>query len=167
MKEAGRIIYQDNDLLLTETEEGLYLIKGEASYGVTDYPFEPCIYLRAADGSVKTLHNSFSAEELCRAAKEKGSIRMISGNEYDIRGVFRLILKAVGLPGVSFDISYLEGQCLLDYMEERGALSPETAVDLADAGISNPNLMHTFIHAKKAARTENGLFYLRSKRKAL
>ena len=107
-----------------------------------------------------TVHNSFTLEQLCRAIEANGSMTMVTGDDYDVAGVFRLLRKAIELSMESVDVGYLEGRCFMDYMKERGALSPETAVDLAGAGLKNPNAMNVFLHSKKVGRTADGLFYL-------
>ena len=48
----------------------------------------------------------------------------------------------------------------MDYMRERGAVSPETAVSPAEVGMDNPNLMYVFLHSHKVEKTPEGLFYL-------
>lgn len=155
-----KIIYQDDDIILADSGEETYLIKGGDSYRLSSHPYEPCLYIQSSDQSETAVHNSFTVDALLDAAQRNGTIRMITGNEYDIRGICRLMLKAVDISMDSVDIGYLEGQCFIDHMKERGAFSPETAVDLSEAGLKNPNMMRTFIHSKKVGKTDNGLFYV-------
>ena len=49
----------------------------------------------------------------------------------------------------------------MDILAERGAVSPETAADLQDAGMSNPRMMNPLVHSKKVGETAEGRFYLR------
>lgn len=85
---------------------------------------------------------------------------MITGNTYDKNGVFRLLRKAAELGRDSIDIAYAEGRCFMDYMKARGAYTEETAIDLREAGMKNPDSLNTFIHSKKVCRTSDGRFFL-------
>lgn len=152
--------YQIDDIALWEDDGRFYMRMDDNVYRLSDHPYEPCLYIRLSDGKWVTIHNSFTVEELCRAMQTDGSIRMITGDEYTVRGVFELIRKAIGLSMESVDISYVEGRCFMDLLKEHGAVSPETAINLTDAGLKNPNVMNPFIHSKKVARTEEGSFYL-------
>jgi hypothetical protein len=99
-------------------------------------------------------------DELCRAAKTNGTIKMITGDEYDMHGICMLLRKALTLSKESVDIGYLEGCCFMDYLEKCGAASEETAVPLKDSGIDNPNVMNSFLHSKKVKRTNDARFYI-------
>jgi hypothetical protein len=85
---------------------------------------------------------------------------MITGNEYDMGGICKLLRKAIELGRKAVYIHYVEGCCFMDYMKECGAIVPETAIDLTDAGMKNPRMMNTFIHSKHVGVTEDGLFWL-------
>ena len=158
--ESLETIYQDGDLLLGKYEGRYYLFRGEQSYRLSDYPYEPCLYIEAAPGVCITIHNSFTLDELCRAANTKGTIKMVTGDEYDMHGVCMLLRKALDLSKESVDIGYLEGCCFMDYLEVCGATSEETAVPLMDSGIDNPNVMNPFLHSKKVNRTNDARFYI-------
>ena len=159
-KELPETIYQDGDLLLGKCEEQYYLFKGEQSCQLFDHLYEPCLYIEATQGSFITVHNSFTLDELCRAARTNGTIRMITGDEYDMQGICMLLLKALTLSKESVDIGYLEGCCFMDYLEECGATSEETAVPLTGSGIDNPKVMNPFLHSKKVKRTNDGRYYI-------
>ena len=160
-RESLNVIFQEGDLCLGDVDERTYLLDGERSFWLSDHPYEPCLYVKTSDGAMMTVHHAFTVEELCRAAKEDSIIRMITGNEYDIRGVCRLLLKAVELSRDDVDIGYVEGSLFLDHLKQQGAVSPETAVDPAAVGIRNPKMMNPFLHSKKVCCTAEGLFYLR------
>lgn len=155
-----KTIYRENGILLGETDGKYYLIIGENTYRLDDLRYEPCLYIKGSDRMMLTIHHAFTVEELCRAAQTDSSIKMVTGNDYNISGVLKLIRKAIELSMESVDLSYVEGHCFMDYMREHGALSPETAVAPADAGMKNAP-MYSFIHSKKVCRTSDGLFYLR------
>ena len=159
-RELLETIYQDGDLLLGKYEEQYYLFKGGQSCRLSDYLYEPCLYIETGQGNSITVHNSFSLSELCRAAKTNGTIRMITGDEYDMQGIFMLLRKALTLSKESVDVGYLEGCCFMDYLEECGATSEETAVPLTDSGIDNPNVMNPFLHSKKVRRTNDARYYI-------
>lgn len=160
-----KTIYQEGGTLLGEADGKHWLVMDEKTFRLSDYLYEPCLYIKDPDGRMVTIHHSFTVSELCNAAQTNSSVMMISGNEYDIRGMLMLIRKAVELSRESVDISYVEGHCFMDYMKAYGALSPETAVDLAGAGLKNPNAMNTFIHSGKVGRTKGDLFYLKDPKK--
>lgn len=159
-KESLKTIYQDGDLLLGECEGKYYLFRGEQRCQLSDHPYEPCLYIKAATGACITIHNSFTLEELCRAARTNGTIWMVTGDEYDMQGICMLLRKALDLSKESVDVGYLEGCCFMDYLEECGATSEETAVPLTDRGIDNPNVMNPFLHSKKVKRTNDARFYI-------
>ena len=159
-RESLETIYRDGDILLGKYEGQYYLFKGEQSFQLSDHPYEPCLYIEAAQGIFITIHHSFTLDELCRAAKTNGTIRMITWNEYDMPGICMLLRKALALSKESVDIGYLEGCCFMDYLEECGATSEETAVPLTDRGIGNPNVMYPFLHSKKVKRTNDARYYL-------
>ena len=159
-RESLETIYQDGDLLLGKYEGQYYLFKGEQPYLLAGHPYEPCLYIKAAQGILITVHNSFTLDELCRAAETNGTIKMITGDEYDMQGICMLLRKALTLSKESVDIGYLEGRCFMDYLEERGATSEESAVPLTDSGIDNPNVMNPFLHSKKVKRTNDARYYL-------
>lgn len=159
-----KTIYRGNGILLGETDGKYYLVAEENTYRLSDHIYEPCLYIKGSDRTMVTIHHAFTVDELCRTAQTGSSISMITGNDYNIDGVLKLICKAIALNRESVDLSYVEGHCFMDYMREHGAVSPETAVDPADAGMKNAP-MYSFIHSKKVARTSDGLFYLRDRSK--
>ena len=160
-EEQLTVVYREEGLVLGEADGKVWLLLGERSFRLDDYPFEPCLYLKADDGQFVTVHHSFTVAELLRAAKESGRIRMITGNEYGAAGLMRLLRKAVELGREEVDIGYVEGRVFMDILAERGAVSPETAADLQDAGMSNPRMMNPLVHSKKVGETAEGRFYLR------
>ena len=85
---------------------------------------------------------------------------MITGDEYDMQGICMLLRKALTLQKESVDVGYLEGCCFMDYLEECGAISEETAVPLTDSGIDNPKVMNPFLHSKKVKRTNDARYYI-------
>ena len=163
-KEKVNRIREANDILFGESEGRFYIFYGDRSCRVSDYPYEPCLYIKGTDGTMVTIHNSFTVDTLCRMAESGEKITLVSGNEYDIDGIFTLIRKALELAMESVDVSYLEGHCFMDYMKTRGAVSPETAVNPADFGLKNAP-MYSFLHSKKVGQTPEGFFYLREKKK--
>ena len=115
-REALVAIYQEGDLLLGEAEGKMYLFRGGDAYWLSDYPFEPCLYIKAFDGSMTVIHHALTVDELRRAARTNGSIAMITGDEYDVRGLCSLLLKAIDLPPAEVDIHYVEEHCFADYL---------------------------------------------------
>ena len=160
MSENG-IIYQDGNIALKDGGDRLLLTVGEDTHIITDNTyFEPDIFIKTSDRKLITVSHSFTLKEIVHAIERNADIRMITGNQYDIKGVIKLLIKAIELGEKQVDISYLEGHCFMDYMRERGAVSPETAVSPAEVGMDNPNLMYVFLHSHKVEKTPEGLFYL-------
>ena len=151
-------LYQNKDVKLTEKDGCLYFIAGKNVYRISSYPHER-LYIETENGHTIVIHNAFTVDEMRRAAQTGESIRMITGNEYDIGGVCMLLQKAIELGRNSVYIHYVEGCCFMDYMKEHGATSPETAIDLTVAGMKNPRMMNTFIHSKHVGMTEGGSFW--------
>lgn len=158
--EPSSIIYRDGDFLLGKSGGKYYLCTGEQSFQLSSYHYEPCLYIKGADGFFLTIHHAFTLDELCRVAQSNGSMKMITGDEYDMQGICMLLRKALTLPMESVDIGYLEARCFADYLEKCGAVSEETAVPLADWGIKNPNVMNSLLHAKKVNRTNDARYYI-------
>ena len=90
---------------------------------------------------------------------------MISGNDYDVPGVFALIRKAIELERTDIDLSVVEQYRFLDFLKERGANSLETALSPADFGLKNCK-MTSFIHSKKVEWTVDGRFYIENEEDA-
>ena len=155
-----RIIYSSGDLLLGQSGETYYLRTGERSYQLSSNSYEPCLYIEGPDGFCITIHHAFTLDELCSTAQTNGSMEMITGDKYDMQGICMLLRKALTLSMESVDIGYLEARCFMDYLEECGAVSEETAVPLADRGIRNPNVMNPLLHSKKVRRTKDAGYYI-------
>lgn len=158
--ESMRIIYRDGDLLLVQSGEKYFLCTGERSYRLSSYLYDHCLYIKGPDGFYITIRHAFTLDELCRAAQTNGSMEMITGDEYDMKGICMLLRKALTLSMESVDIGYLEAVCFMDYLEECGAVSEETAVPLTDRGLKNPNVMNFLQHAKKVNRTNDARYYI-------
>ena len=107
------------------------------------------------------IHNAFDREVIRHIAEHGGSTRSISGNEYDIGRVMRLLVLAVSFrPDV--DISYLEGKMAVESLKEAGAFSPETAVYVWDIGfrIIPASMSRSKRLSERVAYTEDGRAYL-------
>lgn len=153
-------LYQDKDVKLSETDGCLYFTVGEKVYRISSLPQEPCLYIETKNGHTIVIHNACTTDELRRVSQTEESIRMITGNEYGIGGVCMLIRKAIELGRKSVYIHYVEGCCFMDCMKEKGAVSPESAIDLTAYGLKNPRMMNTLIHSKHVGVTEDGSFWL-------
>ena len=91
------LLFQDGGLQLGEADGRVYFVDGGKAYWLSDYPGEPCLYVKGPGGVLMTVHQSFTVDQLCRAARHGGTMTMITGDEYDVRGVLLLLRKAVGL----------------------------------------------------------------------
>ncbi len=155
-------LYKDDALVFGKADGKFFLLNGGNSYRLTDYPKEPCLYIKGSDRTMTTIHHSFSVMDLCRMIRTNESVTMVTGSVHDIRGIFKLIRKAIELAVPSVDIGFLEVHCYMDYMKEHGAVSAETAVDRRAGGIEDPALLTPFIDAKIIGNTLKGRYYLRN-----
>ena len=153
--------YQDDEYILEKRDEKVFLIKGEDEYELSYQPYGSCLNIKTPDRKWWTIYQAFSVGELCCAARSNDTIRMVTGETYDIRGVFKLIMKALELKLDQMDIGYIEARCFMDILAEKGAVSEETAFDLYSVGMVNPNIMSHLIHSKKVQNTPSGRHYLR------
>lgn len=160
-KGSKELIYRKDGISFEKIGSCYYLFVEERKYRISDYPECRCLYVKCPDGKMFTIHNAFTVIDLCIAADHNSSMKMYSNNTYDINGVFRLLCKAIELAVPDMDISFIEANCFIDFMKEHGAVSPETGVSLADAGIDYP-IMLPFVESKKVGMTPGGLYYLRS-----
>ena len=165
-KESLKILYQDGDTIISETESGYYLHIGELVYELACHYYEPCLYIMGEGDNCVTIHDAFTVDHLSRLAESKGTLKMITNDEYDLQGICKLLCKAVSLMMnrvyVKFmNISYLEGCCFLDYLEECGAISKDTAVPLTNTQIKNPKVIESFQHLnKRVNRTDDARYYV-------
>ena len=109
-----------------------------------------------------TIRHCFTLTELCWLIRTGETLTMVSGSVRDVRGIFKLIHKAVELSMPSVDTGFLEVHCYIDYIREHGAVSAQTAVDRRDGGIEDPALLTPFIDARIIGNTLKGRYYLRN-----
>ncbi|MBQ6575164.1 MAG: hypothetical protein IJL90_03555 [Lachnospiraceae bacterium] len=158
--ETSKTLYEDGEYLLVRSDGDAFLCIGDNSYKLSDHPYEPCLYIRIAHGTWVTLHNSFTVKTICETALSNGTVTTVSGHAYDMPGILRLLRKTIEISQASVDITYVEALCFMDILEEHGAISEETAIDLRTFGMQNPNVMNTLLHSKKAAVTNDARYYI-------
>ncbi len=100
-------LYQDGRVRLWEENGELRFRDGTADYVVTSYPYEPCLYLTDGSGRRIVVHNSFESDWIASVAREGGTLRSLSGHEYDIAGLCALLRIAAG-EGVDMNIDDVE-----------------------------------------------------------
>ena len=155
-REALNVLYEDDKLVFGEADGRFWLLSGDISYRLTDYPEKRCLYLKGSDRSMTTILHCFTLTELCWLIRTGETLTMVSGSVRDVRGIFKLIHKAVELSMPSVDTGFLEVHCYIDYMREHGAVSAQTAVDRRDGGIEDPALLTPFIDARIIGNTLKG-----------
>lgn len=101
------ILYKNANVQLYEEDGKFLLTDGTEVYTITSSPWEPCLYLTDSQGHVTTLHNSFEASWIASLAREGGTLHAITGRDYDIVGLCRLLLQAAGKVADA-SIDYLE-----------------------------------------------------------
>ncbi len=166
MAQAGDVVlHSTGDIALMVVNGELCLHDGAGLYQVCSHPYEPCTYLIRNGNIETTIHDAFEESSIRRVAEKKGTIRAITGTEYDADKICRLLaFAAKNCP--NHDISYVEGKLAIEKMKGLGATSPETAVDMSELGVRT--ISDAFSHSKKLTervmRTESGKVYLRIKR---
>lgn len=164
-QESSPTLYRRGGIRLDETDEGMILSAEGVSCRLTSHPWEPCLYIRLPDGRTLTLHNAFETREIGEAARSGGTVRMITGQSYDIAGLCDLLICAVRLNRESADIGYVEGWRFAECLRQEGAVSADTAVDLSAMGLRNPHTMDVFVRRKRVAVTPDGRYYVREEKK--
>ena len=159
-----RTLYQEEDLALTEEDGELFLHAGGRVCRLASHPYEPCTCLYRGETLQAAVHNAFTPEKLRALAEQGGTVRAVTGSEYDLGRVCRLLAYAAEhCP--DHDLGYVEGAVALEGLKALGALSPETAVRPEAVGIRK--IGDAFSHSKKrkerVMETEDGRVYVRIK----
>ena len=159
-----RTLFREGDLALTEDNGELFLHAGGSACRLASHPYEPCTYLYQGETLLAAVHNAFTLEDIRSLAERGGTIRAVTGSEYDLGRVCRLLAYATeNCP--DHDISYVEGAVALEGLKALGALSPETAVRPEAVGVRK--ISDAFSHSKKRKErvmvTEEGKVYVRIK----
>ncbi len=157
-------LYREEGLALTEEEGTLYLHADGESYRLSSHPYEPCTCLYRGDSLSAVVHNAFTLEEIRALAEQGGTVRAVTGSEYDVGRLCRLLaFAAKNCPDC--DIGYAEGAVALEGLKALGALSPETAVSPSKVGVRK--ISDAFSHSKRRKErvlyTPEGKVYVRIK----
>ena len=162
--ESGTCLYRDDRSALYTRDGSVFFTESGRSFRLSSHPYEPCLYMTGIpDGSQTVIHNAFEVSELTAAVSTGQMIRLITGDSYDGPGTCSLLGTAAELSPGEYDIDYIECRRFLDILMEAGAVSAETALDLAPYGLENHRIMDRMLHAKYAARTESGSYHLTGK----
>ena len=156
-------LYREEGLALTEEDGTLYLHADGESYRLSSHPYEPCTCLYRGDSLSAVVHNAFTLEEI-RALAKGGTIMAVTGSEYDVGRLCRLLaFAAENCPDC--DIGYAEGALALEELKALGALSPETAVSPSAVGVRK--ISDAFSHSRRRKErvlyTAEGKVYVRIK----
>ena len=156
-------LYREEGLAFTEEDGTLSLHANGESYRLSSHPYEPCIFLYRGDSLSAVVHNAFTLEEI-RALAKGGTARAVTGSEYDIGRLCRLLaFAAENCPDC--DIGYAEGAVALEALKALGALSPERAVSPSKVGVRK--ISDAFSHSKRRKErvlyTPEGKVYVRIK----
>ena len=157
-------LYRAEGLALTEEDGTLYLHANGESCRLACSPYEPCTYLYQGDSLRAAVHSAFTVEEI-RSLAKGGTATTVTGNEYDVGRLCRLLaFAAENCPDC--DIGYAEGALALEELKALGALSPETAVSPSAVGVRK--ISDAFSHSKRRKErvlyTAEGKAYVRIKR---
>lgn len=159
------ILHQTGGFTLSEKGENLFLYSGTRVYSITSTPFEPCTFLKLDEHILSTIHNAFDCREILSLAQEGGTLHAVTGCEYDLPRLCRMLAYAAANPG-DYSIEYVEGKLAIEDMKQRGAISPETAVSLASLGIRH--ISRAFSHSRRLQErvmtTDDNRVYLQIKK---
>ena len=158
-----KTLYLEEGLALTEEDGTLYLHANGKSCHLACSPYEPCTYLYQGDSLCAAVHSAFTVEEI-RSLAKGGTARAVTGNEYDVGRLCRLLaFAAENCPDC--DLGYAEGAIALEELKALGALSPETAVSPSKVGVRK--ISDAFSHSKRRKErvlyTQEGKVYVRIK----
>ena len=159
-----RTLFREGDLALTEEGGELILHTGGSACRLASHPYEPCTFLYRGETLLSAVHNAFTLGELRALAERGGTIRAVTGSEYDLGRVCRLLaFAAENCP--DHDIGYVEGAVALEELKALGALSPETAVRPEAVGVRK--ISDAFSHSRRrrerVMETADGRVYVRIK----
>ena len=161
---AGTPLYREDGLLLAGAEGRLFLRVGKLDYEIGSHPYEPCTFL-LREGTVDTaVRNAFAKNEIAALALDGGTVRSVTGNDYDIGRICRLLAFAsANCPDAGID--YVESRIAVERMKELAAFTPETAVDCASLGVRKISdaVHHSRRLDERVMFTADGRAYLRIK----
>ena len=126
------ILYQTEDVCLIYKDQDLVLVVDDKAYQLSSHPYEPCLYIKFDNKIITIIHNSFDVLEIIQLAKENGVMRAITGEEYDIKRICKLLVYAVNNNIFESDIGYLEKRLAKDGLIKCGANSKVEDSDLKE-----------------------------------
>ena len=104
------ILFETNKITLYHHEGHLtFKYKGNI-YELISSPYEPCLYIKHDDKTIRIIHNSFSVDEIIVSARNDNAISSITGMDYDILAICDVLACTVDLNVYETDLSYLEKQ---------------------------------------------------------
>ena len=159
----NEIYYSDGEISFGSKDGKTFLVRDKMFYLLTDYPWEPCLYVKSWDRKLKTLHHAFTVERLIELAKNGGTMELIRDTEFDVPQILGTILRAMELPLDDMDIDYAAAYLFIDKMMELRAVSEETAVEPEKIGLTRGSILRGFTHSKKVGETTDGRLYVREK----
>ncbi len=162
---GNAVVYRDERYVLGLGSGQPYLIAEGKRYSLSCHPYEPCTYVEDESGVILTIHNAFDPQHVLEAFSQERTVASITGKKYGPRE-FCVMLAFAAERFSDTDISYVEGSMAIDALEKKGAVSPETAVDVETLGVRR--ISDSFSHSKKLTRrvmyTEDGRVWLRIRR---
>ena len=151
------IYYNDGEMSFGRKDGRTYLVWEKMFYLLTDYPWEPCLYVKSWDKKLKALHHAFTVERLIELAKNGGTMELIRDTEFDVPQILRTILRAMELPLDDMDIDHAAAYLFIDKMMELGAVSEETAVEPEKIGLTRGSILRDSPIQRKSARQQTGV----------
>lgn len=164
IENRSTLIFESGALSLCDIAGCLVLRDGPREIRISSTPFEPCTYLEGT--SCRTiLHNAFAESDIRRIAARGGTLRSITGTEYDAGRLCGLLAFAAAHLA-ECDIGYAEGRMAIEQLKGMGALGPERAVELAELGLRSIStaLSHSRRRSERIMYTPDGRVYVRAQR---
>lgn len=164
-RRADAAVYSDGRFTLGLENGQPRLIADGRRRELSCHPYEPCLYVRSGGVLETVIHNAFDPFAVLEAFARGKTVTAITGTEYGPREFCAMLAFAAGRFSDT-DMSYVEGAMAVEKLEEAGALSPETAVDVKTLGVRR--ISGSFSHSKKLAKrvmyTGDGRAWLRVKK---
>ena len=127
-------VYFDGDgIVLARGDGDLYLLDGSAVWKLGSSGYEPCTYLLRGGRVCTAIHNAFTEGAILALAKNGGTLRSVTGTEYPLGRLCRLLAFAARFADCGID--WLEGKLAIETLKALGATSPETAVPPGELGL--------------------------------
>ena len=117
------VVWRDGHFTLGRKDGRPYLRAGGTTWFLSCHPYEPCLYITGADGSLTVVHNAFDPSDVLEDFLHHETILSITGRKYGPRDFCEMVEYAAGMG----DISISDAERLFRLREKETRAEPETA----------------------------------------